>query len=99
MPRLPMPFVVGAMLSALIPYTVLAQNQASGLPDGAGKALVESMCTACHPTTQITRSSGYTLPGWKELTGTMIDLSSSPENQDKLIQYLATHFPPNTSRA
>ena len=78
---------------------MLAQQQASGLPDGEGKALVESLCTACHPTNQITRSSGYTLAGWKELTGTMIDLSSSPENQDKLIHYLATHFPPNTARA
>jgi virginiamycin B lyase len=67
MPRLPVPFVVGAMLSVLLPCTVLAQPQASGLPDGAGKALVESLCTACHPTTQITRSSGYTLAGWKEL--------------------------------
>src|SRR4029434_1574590 len=99
MPRLPMPLLVGAMLYALIPCTVLAQHQVSGLPDGEGKTLVESMCTACHPTSQITRSSGYTLAGWKELTGTMLDLSSSPETQDKLMQYLATHFPPNTSRA
>ena len=60
MPRLPMPFVVGVMLSALLPCTVLAQPQASGLPDGAGKALVESTRTACHPTNQITRGSGYT---------------------------------------
>ena len=41
MPRLLMPVFVGALLSALIPCTVLAQQQASGLPDGAGKALVE----------------------------------------------------------
>ena len=99
MPRLPMPLLVGAMLYALIPCTAPAQNQASGLPDGEGKTLVESMCTACHPSNQITRSSGYTLAGWKELVGTMLDLSSSPENQDKITQYLATHFPPNTSRA
>jgi len=72
-------------LYALIPCTVLAQHQASGLPDGAGKTLVESLCTACHPATQITRSFGYTLTGWKELASTMIDLSSSPENQDKII--------------
>ena len=94
MPRLPIPLLVGAMLSALIPCTGLAQHQASGLPDGEGKTLVESMCTACHPTTQITRSSGYTLAGWKELTGTMLDLSRSPETQDKLLQYLASQLRP-----
>ena len=41
----------------------------------------------------------YTLAGWKELEGTMLDLSSSPENQDKITHYLATHSPPNTARA
>ena len=56
MPRLPMPLLVGAMLYALIPCTVPAQNRASGLPDGEGKTLVESMCTACHPTNQITQA-------------------------------------------
>src|SRR5262245_26562298 len=84
MTRLSMSSLVVSMLYALIPYTALAQKQSAGLPDGEGKTLVESMCTACHPANQITRSSGYTLAGWKELTGTMLDLSRSPETQDKI---------------
>ncbi|HEX6143423.1 MAG TPA: hypothetical protein VFZ01_11945 [Geminicoccaceae bacterium] len=75
------------------------QSEAAALPEGAGRQLVESICTGCHQTNQITRSSGYSRDGWRELTGTMIDLSGSPEDQGQIIDYLATHFPPNTNRA
>jgi virginiamycin B lyase len=86
-------------LGVLVPVGVQAQSQASELPDGEGKELVEAVCTGCHQTNQITRSSGYTEDGWKELTGTMIDLSGSPEEQGEITRYLATHIPPNTERA
>jgi virginiamycin B lyase len=80
-----------------------AQAQAPGkpanLPEGAGKALVEGACVACHQTDMIARSSGYTAAGWKELTGTMIDLSGNSEGLATLTNYLATHYPPNTRRA
>jgi virginiamycin B lyase len=69
------------------------------LPDGAGKELVEGVCTGCHQTNQITRSSGYTREGWAELTSTMIDLSGSPDEQERILDYLAQHFPPNDRRA
>jgi virginiamycin B lyase len=87
----------GVIGCALLPTA--AQAQASGLPEGPGRELVEAMCTGCHQTNQITRSSGYTREGWKELTGTMVDLSVSPEQQEEITQYLATHFPPNDRRA
>jgi virginiamycin B lyase len=90
-----------AAIAALIP--VAAQAQAPGkpanLPEGPGKALVEGACVACHQTNMIERSSGYTAAGWKELFGTMIDLSGNPEGQATMAQYLATHFPPNNKRA
>jgi virginiamycin B lyase len=86
-------------LCAFASVAAQAQSQVSELPDGAGKELVEAVCTACHETNQITRSSGYTREGWQELTGTMIDLSGSPEDQAEITQYLARHFPPNTERA
>ena len=82
-----------------VPVAAQAQSQPSELPDGAGKELVEAVCTACHETNQITRSSGYTEDGWRELIGTMVDLSGSPEERDRIAQYLATHFPPNDRRA
>jgi virginiamycin B lyase len=88
-----------ATVFALVPAAALAQGNASGLPEGAGKQPVEAVCTSCHQTNMITRSSGYTRDGWKELTGTMIDLSRTPEEQAAITEYLAAHFPPNSKRA
>jgi virginiamycin B lyase len=93
MPRLSIASLTSLFLCALVP------GQAFGLPEGPGKQLVEGVCTGCHQTNQITRSSGYTREGWKELTSTMIDLSGSPEEQGEILDYLATHFPPNSRRA
>ena len=99
MPRLSTACLLAAVLCGLAPLTAQAQGKPSGLPDGAEKALVEGVCTACHPVNQITQSSGYTREGWKELAGTMIDLGKTPEEQSKITEYLATHFPPNSKRA
>jgi virginiamycin B lyase len=88
-----------AVALALFPLTAQAQSPANGLPDGSGKDLVGGMCTGCHQTDQITRSSGYTPEHWKELIGTMIDLSPDPATQAAITQYLAEKFPPNTQRA
>jgi virginiamycin B lyase len=72
---------------------------AASLPEGEGAELVEGVCTGCHQTNQITRSSGYSQEDWQELTSTMMDLSGDPETRDAITRYLATHFPPNTDRA
>jgi virginiamycin B lyase len=84
---------------ALIPLAAEAQGQAGGLPEGPGKDLVAGICTGCHQTDQITRSSGYSGEHWKELIGTMIDLSPDQATQATITEYLAEKFPPNTLRA
>ena len=75
MSRLSMTSLAGAFFF-IAPLT--AQGQPAQLPEGDGKQLVQGVCTACHETNQITRSSGYTREGWRELIQTMIDLSGSP---------------------
>ena len=40
----------------------------------------------------ITASLGYTQEGWKELIGTMIDMSANADMRDKLTTYLAHIF-------
>jgi virginiamycin B lyase len=88
--------VVGAFfLCGLMSARVAAQGQPAPLPDGDGKQLVEGLCTACHQTNQITRSSGYTREGWQELIRTMLDVSGNPAGAT-LTQYLTTHFPAKT---
>jgi virginiamycin B lyase len=76
-----------------------APSFAADLPQGPAKGMVEGVCTGCHQTSEILRSSGYTKDGWRELTSTMIDLSASPAERDQILDYLAAHFPPNTNRA
>jgi len=92
-------YLIAATVLTLVALVAQAQGQAAALPDGAGKQMVENLCTGCHKTDMITRSSGYTREGWTELVSTMIDLSSVPEDRDAILQYLATHFSPNTTRA
>lgn len=82
-----------------IPCLTVDSARASDLPEGSGRENVESVCTACHQTNQILRSSGYTHEGWKELIGTMVDLSPIPEQQTRITSYLTNHFPPNDKRA
>ncbi len=88
--------LTSAFFCAFLPFATQAQSP--DLPDGAGMELVAGVCTGCHRTNQITRSSGYTSQGWQELTGTMIDLSASPDERETIMAYLATHFPPNDRR-
>jgi virginiamycin B lyase len=93
--RLSVASLAGAFLFMVLPG--MAQSQMTQLPAGAGKPVVESVCTGCHQTNQITRSSGYSREGWRELILTMIDLSASPDFET-ISTYLATHFPPRTHR-
>src|SRR5688572_17145377 len=90
------------LLSALIAVLTLfmiapaaAQQQPAQLPEGDGKPLVQGMCTSCHETNQITRSSGYSHEGWRELIQTMMNLSGTPAGET-IAKYLATHFPATT---
>ncbi len=99
MARLSIASLVSASFCMLVLLLAPTQGLTAGLPEGAGKPLVEGVCKGCHKINKITRSSGYTRKGWKELIGTMIDLSASPGDQGKITQYLARHFPPNTKQA
>jgi virginiamycin B lyase len=84
-----------AVLSLFMIAPAAAQQQPAQLPEGEGKPLVQGMCTTCHETNQITRSSGYSREGWRELIQTMINLSGTSAG-DTITKYLATHFPANT---
>jgi virginiamycin B lyase len=100
MPRTSAAFLIAAVF-ALVPLAAEAQGQAKGpppLPEGKGKQLVEGICAGCHVTGLIPASLGYTREHWKELTGTMIDLSGTPEQQAEILDYLAANFPPNDRR-
>jgi virginiamycin B lyase len=89
--------IAGVILCTLMPVT--AHGQKPSLPDGADSDLVKGTCLTCHKERQIVRTSGYTQSQWKELIGTMIDLSATPQAKGKITKYLASHFPPSKKRA
>ena len=93
------PSLLAAAALVIVPALASAQGKPVQLPEGTGKDKVEATCTACHQAREIVNSSGYTAEGWKELAGTMINLSGSPEAQEEIVEYLAKNFPPNTKRA
>ena len=88
------------VLSAMLTLAVRAQGQAPApqgrggnvtLPDGAGKAAVETYCSGCHQLGNIVNSGGYTREGWQELIATMIALPK--EQREVVVDYLVTNFP------
>ena len=93
MAQLSIALIAAASFFVIAP--VAAQQQPAQLPEGEGKPLVQGTCTACHETNQITRSSGYSREGWRELIQTMMNLSGTPAG-DTIAKYLATHFPATT---
>jgi virginiamycin B lyase len=99
MPKTIAASLLAATAFALIPLAAQAQQKPPALPDGAGKDVVERVCTSCHQTNMITASSGYTRDGWKEIAATMINLSGTPQEEGAILNYLSTQFPPNTRRA
>ncbi|MEM8845402.1 MAG: cytochrome C [Pseudomonadota bacterium] len=64
-----------------------------------GHQLTESVCTSCHGLNLIQYSSGYTAEDWQALSNTMINLSESPELQQKITDYLADNYPPTNRRS
>ena len=89
-----------ALLAGLFVFVIAplaGRGQPVQLPEGDGKQLVQGMCTACHETNQITRSSGYSREGWLELIQTMMNLSGTPAGET-ITKYLAAHFPAGSHR-
>ena len=85
--------LAAALFAVAVSSRVESQNRqrpAVSLPDGEGKALVESRCSTCHALDMVTEA-GYTRAGWERLFSTMVAL---PRDQsDVVASYLARHFP------
>lgn len=88
----------GLCLGLIFSNTLLAQRSVqSSLPEGAGKMLVENLCSSCHSTATIVRAAGFSSAlEWRQLFSTMIELPDSQANT--IATYLAEHYPEDTSR-
>ena len=68
---------------------------AQDLPEGAGKAILQNSCTACHGLDDVVNSH-MDKTGWSNLVDSMISNGASLEDKDKpvLIDYLVKNFGP-----
>jgi virginiamycin B lyase len=87
------PWLAAALLCCAVPAQ--PQNSSPALPDGAGKAIVQTVCSQCHSLTNITRSTGYTRDGWVNTVAMMRNAGAPlPEDQvGTVVDYLAKNFP------
>jgi len=80
----------------LVNSSLSQHQQDASLPEGAGKMLVEQLCTSCHSLSTITRSGFDGVEMWKSVQESMMVL---PERDAQVIaQYLADHFPAREDR-
>jgi virginiamycin B lyase len=82
-----------ALVSALTLVSGVAMAQAP-LPDGPGKALVETRCAACHELSNVTRSA-YTRAEWLDNLHKMRNVGArlSDTEMETVLDYLARNFP------
>ena len=72
--------------------------QAQGLPEGEGKAAIESSCNLCHGLGYIT-SSSRSAEEWRNLVSDMVSRGAplTKDEFEQVLQYLATHFGPKAA--
>ena len=94
-----MRFTVLAVLAVGVAHFLGASvAKAQSLPEGPGREMVQAVCSTCHGTSLISRSSGYSRSEWEVLAAAMIDLSGDPKGQAAILDYLAAAFPPSGRR-
>lgn len=82
-------------LAAVAALAIAASAQAQELPEGQGKALVQSACTQCHGIDVIVRQP-RSRDDWTEVVSRMVGNGAqlSDEDYNQVIQYLATYLGP-----
>lgn len=75
---------------AAVPGLAGAQGQ---LPEGEGKAVVQKLCSTCHPAER-GASVRLTRDGWQDVMTRMVGLGlkGTDEELNAALEYLATHF-------
>ncbi len=79
---------------AILAAAASAAHGQSALPEGNGKAIVQSTCGQCHGLGQVT-NSGYTREGWANVVAMMVNVGAklSPDQVTTVVDYLAKNFP------
>ena len=73
-------------------------SSAQNLPDGDGRAILQSACTQCHDLSSITNLR-LDRAGWEEVVAEMMSLGVSMRDSevDVAVTYLVSHFGPDAN--
>jgi len=107
------PWIVTGMVLASVGFLAFGNVRAQTVPapsatptpataeaaSAHAKATYQELCTGCHDASVI-ETQGYSRAQWDETVHSMVDrgLTSTPEQLDEIIGYLAKNFPPQGSQ-
>jgi len=92
------------VIASVVGFVVMVSLSASGaravapeddLPDGEGKKILLSSCTACHELTEVTKFRGYyNRDQWHDIVTTMKEYGAAIDDRqvDVLTDYLTKHL-------
>lgn len=82
-----------APLAAISMLTIATCSYAQELPEGQGKALVQSACTQCHGLDVIVRQP-RSREDWMDVVSRMVGNGAqlSDEDYNQVVQYLSTYL-------
>jgi hypothetical protein len=83
------------LLSSVSARPHAAQGSQADIPDGPGKAVLLSACTACHELKEITKFRGfYTKDEWRDIVVTMVKYGAVVKDDEVtvLVDYLFKNF-------
>jgi len=89
-------FALTASVLSAAALAIFAPALAQNLPNGNGKDMVQTICTACHDLSPITDSIGFSRADWETVVKSMVDMGADikPDQIPVIANYLATNFPP-----
>jgi mono/diheme cytochrome c family protein len=82
-----------AMLS--VPASSQSSTPSEDLPEGEGKKILQSQCSACHELTEVTKFRGYyNRAQWRDIVVTMVEYGADLKKAEieTLADYLAQHL-------
>ena len=85
-------FVAGLLTA---PAATQSPTSNDDLPDGEGKKILESRCTACHELSEVTKFRGYyDRAQWRDIVITMVEYGADLKKPEieTLADYLAQHL-------
>jgi hypothetical protein len=81
----------------LVPARTGSAAQKDDLPDGDGKTILLTACTACHDLTEVTKLRGfYTRTQWRDVIVTMKEYGAMVD--DKQVDVLADYLGQNLGK-